>query len=51
MVEESWRIAQPLLDSPPEVHEYAPGSWGPAEADRLAAGFGGWLGPWVTDQD
>jgi glucose-6-phosphate 1-dehydrogenase len=51
MVEETWRIAQPLLDSPPDVHAYAPGSWGPPEADRLAAGFGGWLGPWVADQD
>ena len=30
-VEESWRIVQPLLDSPPPVHPYAQGSWGPAE--------------------
>jgi glucose-6-phosphate 1-dehydrogenase len=51
MVEETWRIVQPLLDSPPEVRHYAPGSWGPSEADRLAAGFGGWLGPWLTEED
>jgi glucose-6-phosphate 1-dehydrogenase len=51
MVEETWRIIQPLLDSPPEVRHYAPGSWGPSEADRLAAGFGGWLGPWLTEED
>jgi glucose-6-phosphate 1-dehydrogenase len=51
MVEETWRIVQPLLDHPPEAHAYAPGSWGPAEADRLAAGCGGWLGPWVSDRD
>ena len=28
-VEETWRIMQPLLDAPPPVHSYAPGSWGP----------------------
>ena len=28
-VEEQWRIMQPLLDAPPPVHPYAPGSWGP----------------------
>jgi glucose-6-phosphate 1-dehydrogenase len=47
-VEETWRVMQPLLDAPPPVHTYAPGSWGPAEADRLTNGFGGWHGPWVT---
>ena len=34
-VEETWRIMQPLLDAPPPVHPYAPGSWGPEAADRL----------------
>jgi glucose-6-phosphate 1-dehydrogenase len=47
-VEETWRIMQPLLDSPPPVHPYAPGSWGPAEADKLVAGHGSWRGPWVV---
>ncbi len=28
-VEETWRIMQPLLDAPPPVHPYKPGSWGP----------------------
>ena len=32
-VEETWRVMQPLLDAPPPVHPYAPGSWGPAAAD------------------
>ena len=44
-VEETWRIMQPLLDAPPPVHAYAPGSWGPAEADALVAGHGRWHGP------
>ena len=37
MVEETWRIIQPLLDSPPPVHEYQPGTWGP-EASEQADG-------------
>jgi glucose-6-phosphate 1-dehydrogenase len=47
-VEESWRVIEPLLDAPPPVHPYARGSWGPKEADRLTAGFGGWRGPWLS---
>ncbi len=48
-VEETWRIFQALLDSPQPVHPYAPGSsWGPAEADRLVAHYGGWHGPWIA---
>ena len=34
IVEENWRIMQPLLDDPPAVHPYAPGSWGPARGRR-----------------
>jgi glucose-6-phosphate 1-dehydrogenase len=48
-VEESWRIVQPLLDAPPEVEPYAKGSWGPAGAERLIAGFGTWHDPWVSE--
>ncbi len=47
-VEEAWRIFEPLLSAPPPVHPYAPGSWGPKEADRLVAGYGAWHGPWVA---
>jgi glucose-6-phosphate 1-dehydrogenase len=46
-VEECWRVLQPLLDSPPKVIPYAQGSWGPAEAEALTDGFGGWRGPWL----
>jgi glucose-6-phosphate 1-dehydrogenase len=49
MVEETWRVVQPLLDAPPPVHPYAPGSWGPPEAEKLPAAFGGWRAPWVSD--
>jgi len=46
-VEQQWRIMQPLLDTPPPVHSYPPGSWGPAAADTLVAGSGRWQEPWV----
>jgi glucose-6-phosphate 1-dehydrogenase len=46
-VEQAWRIMQPLLDHPPPVHTYAPGSWGPKEADKLVAGHGRWHEPWI----
>jgi glucose-6-phosphate 1-dehydrogenase len=46
-VEETWRVMQPLLDAPPPVETYQPGTWGPAAGDRLVEGFGGWRTPWV----
>jgi glucose-6-phosphate 1-dehydrogenase len=51
MVEETWRVMQPLLDSPPPVHEYEPGSWGPPQANALVRRYGGWQGPWVPEAD
>jgi glucose-6-phosphate 1-dehydrogenase len=47
-VEETWRIMQPLLEGPPPVHVYRPGTWGPEAADALVADYGGWYSPWVT---
>jgi glucose-6-phosphate 1-dehydrogenase len=44
-VEQTWRIVQPLLDAPPPVEQYKPGSWGPAGADTLLAGHPGWRYP------
>jgi len=46
-VEECWRIMQPLLDSPPPVQPYQPGSWGPTAVDDLTAEYGGWQQPWI----
>ncbi|MGZ8578212.1 MAG: glucose-6-phosphate dehydrogenase [Actinomycetota bacterium] len=46
-VEQTWRILQPLLDRPGPAHPYAPGSWGPAEADALVEGHGRWHDPWI----
>ena len=32
-----WKVAEPLLSSPPKVASYQPGSWGPAQARKLVA--------------
>jgi glucose-6-phosphate 1-dehydrogenase len=45
LVEASWSIVQPTLTEPETLHSYEPGSWGPAEADRLLPGPGDWLNP------
>jgi glucose-6-phosphate 1-dehydrogenase len=34
-VERAWELLTPVLENPPPVIEYRPGSWGPAEADAL----------------
>ena len=47
-VEECWRIVGPLLEKPPPVEPYEPGSWGPAAAERLTAPAGGWRSPWTS---
>jgi glucose-6-phosphate 1-dehydrogenase len=49
-VEETWRIVQPLLDEPGPVHPYAPGTWGPKEAEALTRGICQWHEPWLPDE-
>ncbi|WP_329140094.1 glucose-6-phosphate dehydrogenase [Streptomyces sp. NBC_01476] len=49
-VEETWRVVQPLLDSPPPVHSYERGSWGPREARSLLGGHPEWQDPWLPEQ-
>jgi glucose-6-phosphate 1-dehydrogenase len=44
-VEASWGVVDPILGDVTPVHEYEPGTWGPAEADRLAKDVGGWNNP------
>lgn len=51
MVEETWRIVQPLLDEPPPVVPYEIGTWGPEEADRLVKGICEWDAPWRPVED
>jgi glucose-6-phosphate 1-dehydrogenase len=47
-IEETWRIVQPLLDHPGEIHQYEPGSWGPDAARELLRGHRGWQQPWLA---
>jgi glucose-6-phosphate 1-dehydrogenase len=36
-IERLWELSMPLLDHPPRIHPYAPGSWGPPAATKLIA--------------
>jgi glucose-6-phosphate 1-dehydrogenase len=45
VIEETWRIVQPVLDEPNPIELYERGSWGPASADALAEDHGGWRDP------
>jgi glucose-6-phosphate 1-dehydrogenase len=38
-IERLWEISMPLLDHPPEVEPYQPGSWGPDSAHRIPAPY------------
>ncbi|HRP08396.1 MAG TPA: glucose-6-phosphate dehydrogenase [Gemmatimonadales bacterium] len=44
-VEAAWSVVAPVLGNATPLHSYAPGSWGPSEADRLAEDVGGWDAP------
>ena len=44
-LEEQWRIVDPLITKPAPVNLYYRGTWGPSDADRLAAEEGGWREP------
>jgi glucose-6-phosphate 1-dehydrogenase len=48
-IEQTWRIVQPLLDEPPPVEPYEPGTWGPVSASQLLTGRGGWRKPWLPE--
>jgi glucose-6-phosphate 1-dehydrogenase len=44
-VEAEWRTVDGILGDVAPVHEYEPGTWGPAEADGIIARSGGWHSP------
>src|SRR5215831_11175786 len=43
-VEEAWRIVEPVLKKNTPVHQYAPGTWGPNEVERVTP-TSGWSNP------
>ena len=49
-IEQTWRIVQPLLDDPPPIEPYEPGTWGPEAASHLLTGHGGWRKPWLPGE-
>jgi glucose-6-phosphate 1-dehydrogenase len=49
-VEEAWRIVGPVLGADAPVHEYEPGTWGPAEASALLPPGGGWHAPVISEE-
>jgi glucose-6-phosphate 1-dehydrogenase len=43
-VEAAWRLYTPVLERPADPFQYAAGTWGPEEADRLLSGTqNGWI--------
>jgi glucose-6-phosphate 1-dehydrogenase len=48
-VEDAWRIVDPILNSATAVIEYDPGTWGPAEAERILGPKGNWHNPPATE--
>jgi glucose-6-phosphate 1-dehydrogenase len=38
-IERLWEISEPLLQNPPPVEQYAPGSWGPDSVSKLIEPF------------
>jgi glucose-6-phosphate 1-dehydrogenase len=51
MVEQAWRIVDPVLKKPSPLHPYFPETWGPAEADRLVEGVTTWEDPEAASAD
>ena len=45
VIEETWRIVQPLLDEAPPIERYERGTWGPSSSHALAGAYGGWREP------
>ena len=44
-VDAAWSIVDPILGAVAPAHDYQPGTWGPREAEPLAANLGGWHNP------
>ena len=45
MVEQAWRIVDPVLGDVTPIHPYFRATWGPAEAERLVLGLASWQDP------
>ena len=45
IIEAQWRIVEPVIEAPPPIQQYEPGTWGPVEAQTLVGAAGPWLNP------
>ncbi|WP_263360064.1 glucose-6-phosphate dehydrogenase [Acidicapsa ligni] len=45
LIEAQWRIVEPILGNVTPFYTYAPGTWGPVEADQLIGNDGPWVNP------
>jgi glucose-6-phosphate 1-dehydrogenase len=48
IVEAAWRVVDPILGNAASLYEYEPHTWGPAEAEQIIVGDGGWHSPTPT---
>jgi glucose-6-phosphate 1-dehydrogenase len=48
MVNEAWRIVDPILGNAAPLYTYEPGTWGPKEAAGIAP-LGGWHNPTLEE--
>jgi glucose-6-phosphate 1-dehydrogenase len=48
-VEESWRVVDSVLGNMTPLYDYATGTWGPPDAERIVAPEGGWHNPKPTE--
>ena len=48
-IEAAWRVVDPILGPATPLHEYAPGTWGPAEAGGLLGPGERWHDPAATE--
>lgn len=44
-VEAAWRVVDPLIGRPPDIHFYDQGTWGPEEANKVVSGKASWHNP------
>jgi len=44
-VEAAWGVVDPILGNVVPVQQYEPNTWGPAQAEQIIAGDGGWHNP------
>ena len=49
VIEETWRVLQPLVSQPPAPLPYPSGSWGPPQANDLLRGHPSWQSPWLPN--